>query len=230
MATRSDIRDWVREQTLIETSDWSDTRLNALIDEAYNYVATAYDWPFYLKQEGISVTNGDVTQSLPNDWMKTLAIVQSARNVRLTEISFKDAMDRWGNDLPTGSWATEFYFGTDTEVTSGLNLVLVPTPTTSNSYVHYYLMTPTLLTTDSSTPEWLSMYHMILADYCIWKAWQREEDFQKAREARSEFFNGLDRMARHYSNVADDRPFILGQRRNYSGRRVNQNLPVLDGA
>lgn len=233
MATRANIRDYIREQTVIETTDWADAQVNAVIDEGYNYVATAFDWPFYFTKAAINVTADTAVYALPSDWAKTHSLVRASKRRRLREISPKDAFERWGDDFPTSSEATAFFFDYNSVAGAAPALHLVPTPsaTETTAYQHYYFTTPTLLAADGSSPEWVSMFHMILADYGVWKVWQREEDYDKAAKARDDFLDGLDRMARHYLNMADDRPVILGESRDHFRRRGSaENMPFLDGA
>lgn len=230
MATLADLRDFVREQTLLETDDWSNTKVNVVINEGVLEVATRFDWPWLADIADFSlvadqqaytfatITNAGVTSK---NIGKIEAIIDRDRRVRLIEMDPSRAWERFGGDMPESTDPTHFFIW-------GESVYLVPVPTTADTdrlRVFYYRK-PALLSNDSDSPEWDSQFHYAAAYWAVARAWEREEDFEKASAWRSQFDSRVEAMARYYLNRASDAPIIVGARRRPDSRA---NLPFLDG-
>lgn len=219
MADLAAIRDFVREQTLIEIDDWSNAKVLNVINEGIREVASRFRWPFLSASAQISVTAGTQSYalaSIASDVQRIAAIIDNDRRVKLQEIEPQFAWKVYGGDAPASNEASAFYLW-------GNTLYLLPTPDAneSNAYTMFYYKTPTELSNDTDVPEWSSQFHMMLAEYAIARVWEREEDFQKAQAAQSRFDSRVEQMARHYLNRVEDEPLVFGEGKYVRPRNVN---------
>lgn len=224
MSQLSAIRDFVREQTLIEADDWSNTKIDNVINEGIREVASRFRWPFLASSAQVSVTSGTQSYALSgiaSDIQRIAAIIDNDKRVKLQEIEAQYAWQVYGGDPTTSDEATGFYIWGDT-----LYLVPSPTATETDAYTLFYYKSPTELTNDTDTPEWSSQFHMLLAEYAIARVWEREEDYSKSAAAQGRFDARVEQMARHYLNRVEDEPLIYGEGR-YGLRHRNPNL-ILD--
>lgn len=236
MATLATIRDYVREASLLETDDWGNDKLLAVINEGIYEMGSRFDWPFLAATENIdtvatqdayvldTITDADVSG---NHVARILAIVDLNKRVRLTEVAASTALAAYGGDFPDGEDATYFYLWSE-------SIYLVPTPseTESDVYRMYYYKRPTILANDSDEPEWADQFHMALAYYTLGEVWRREEDFEKADAWDRKFDRKVEDAARYYLNRANDEPLVLGvNRAELTQRQLSSiHMPFLDGA
>lgn len=221
MPDRAAIRDYVRQQTLIEQDDWADAKLDSVINQGLRMLSVKFDWPWLAASTTLSVVAGTSSYTMPTDLRKTLAITRQDKPQRLVEVSPYEVLGVVGGDLPSGTPAAYFVHGRD--------LYLDKVPTESATYDWLYYTSPTLLDDDTDEPEFVEEFHLVLADYAVAKAWEREEDFAKAAEARKDFDQGVEAMAVFYLDVARDRPVVWGVSRDMVYRGAANNLPWLDG-
>lgn len=221
MPNRSAIRDYVRQQTLIEEDDWGDDKINAVINQGLRRLSTRFDWPWLAATTTLSVTSGTASYSLPTDLRKTKALIRTDKRQRLVEVSPWEIVGKWGGDLPTGT-PTSYYV-------HGRTMYLDRVPNESITYTWLYYTLPTTLDNDTDTPEFHEEFHLLLADYAISKAWEREEDFEKANEAMDDFTAQIEEMAAFYLDLGKDRPIVLGESRDLIMRQAPNNMPWLDG-
>lgn len=86
MAQLSAIRDFVREQTLIETDDWSNVKIDNVINEGIQEVASRFRWPFLAGSAQVSVTSGTQSyalSSIASDVQRIAAIIDNDKRVKL---------------------------------------------------------------------------------------------------------------------------------------------------
>lgn len=204
MPTRANIRDWAREQTLIETDDFPDDKINAILDQGVRDVATKFDWPFLAKSDSITLVQDQEGYALPADMGKLRAMVLDGTNVRLREIAPTTAWENEGATPAGGAPRTFFIWGS--------NVVFRPVPDAAGTVTVYYHKTPTLLANDTSEPEWDAQFHLILADFAAQHMWEREEEFEKAQIFANRYAAGVESMARFYLNRAADSPLVYGYR------------------
>lgn len=202
---RSEIRDAIRRQTLNSTGEISDADVNAIIDEAYNFVSQAYEWPWLEASANITVTANQTEYALPNDLQLLQNVVRSNKKIVLQQVPFETVLRIYGDDLPVASDASAYYV-------RGSNVGLVPTPSANetNAYVVYYLKTPTLMTLDTDQPEWAATWHHVLVDYGVYRIFYREEYFQEAEAAYQHFIAGLQDMIAFYNKQAQPSHVIVG--------------------
>lgn len=221
MPNRSAIRDYVRQQTLIESDDWGDDKIDAVINQGLRRLSTRFDWPWLAASTTLSVTTGTTSYTLPTDLRKTASLTRTDKRQRLVEVSPWEILGKWGGDLPTGTPTSYFVHGR----TMHLDRV----PSEDITYTWLYYTTPTMLDNDTDEPEFASEFHLMLADFAIAKAWQREEDFEKAQDAMDSFNSAIEEMAAFYLDLGKDRPIVLGERRDLIMRQAPNNMPWLDG-
>lgn len=220
MPDRAAIRDYVRQQTLIESDDWGDDKINAVINQGLRRLSARFDWPWLAATTTLSVVAGTQEYTLPTDLRKALALTRTDKPQVLREVSPWEVLGKHGGDIPSGT-PTAFYV-------HGRSLFLDKVPTESATYSWLYFTAPTTLDNDTDEPAFHEEFHLILADYAVAKAWEREEDFTKADDAMADFDRAVDEMASFYLDVSRDRPIIIGLERGMVGRR-HTNMPWLDG-
>lgn len=221
MPNRAAIRDYVRQQTLIEEDDWGDDKIDAVINQGLRRLSTRFDWPWLAATSTLSVVAGTTSYALPTDLRKTEAITRQDRTGRLVEVSPWEISGKYGGDLPSGTPTSYFVHGR--------TLYLDRVPTEAITYDWLYYTSPTALSNDTDSPEFHEEFHLILADYAIAKAWEREEDFTKAGDAMQAFTDQVEEMAAFYLDLAKDRPVVVGEGRTLLQRRHPNNMPWLDG-
>lgn len=233
MSDLAAIRDWVREETLVETGDWSNDKINAVINEGLRAVSVRFPWPFLATSAQLSVTAGtqEYTFDTISDFSGTgkklfaiEAIVDNDGRIKLNEIAAADAFTMYGGDMPDSPSSDRFF-------TWGNSIYLIPTPDTNDTdrYTVYYYRSSAELSNETDEPEWDSRFHLILADYGIARVWEREEEISKSQAADERFDRGIERMAQFYLNRAQDYPAVYGGGKSgmYLDRTERANMPWL---
>lgn len=221
MPNRAAIRDYVRQQTLIESDDWADGKIDAVINQGLRRLSTRFDWPWLAATTTLVTVAGTTSYDLPTGLRKTAAITRQDKPQRLVEVSLWEILGKWGGDLPTGT-PTSYY-------RHGSKMYLDRSPSEAATYDWLYFAAPTMLSNDTDEPQFVEEFHLMLADYAIAKAWEREEDFTKASDAMAEFTKQIEEMAAFYLDLAKDHPVIFGESRTTSIRTAPYNMPFLDG-
>lgn len=220
MATRSDIRDYVRQQTLVEQDDFADAKIDVLINQGLHRLSARFEWPWLATSTTLSVVAGTTEYTMPTNLTRTLSIVRQDKQQRLIEVAANVIQATYGASLPSGT--PQMYF------LHGRTMYLDRVPTENITYDWLYFRTPSTLDNDTDVPEFAEEFHYVLADWAISRVWRREEDFTKAEDAEQDFSNGIEEMARFYLNVSRDGPVVFG---GGAGRHTPQypNMPWLDG-
>lgn len=202
MADRSEIRDWVRQQTLIEADDFAADKLNAVINQGVAEVGNAWDWPFLEASEELIIEDGQAAYDFPTNFSRLIAITDEDGNV-IPETTRRLALEDFAgaDDRSPEAW---YFFGEQ--------FVFVPSPSETEYLTVDYLVHPTTLANDTDEPQWHSAFHMILAEYAAHKVWEREEDLERSGYHRQLFEIGLNQMKQHYRNRGQDSPIVLGGR------------------
>lgn len=228
------IRDWIREQTLVETTDWSNAKILDVINQGIREISVRFDWPFLAASNTLTVVAAQQAYTFDtiSDYAGTgkklfriEAIVDNDRRVKLNEVAAADAFQMYGGSMPTASDSDRFF-------TWGSSIYLLPVPDTNDTarYTVYYYRSPAELTNDTDLPEWDSRFHMVVAEYGVQKVWEREEEIGKAKAAANRFNEGVERMAQFYLNRSQDYPTIVGAGK--AGTRLDRwsdrsNMPWL---
>ena len=206
MPDRAAIRDWIREQTLVEVDDFADDKINNIIDQGIREISAKFDWPYLAESEQINLVQGTPAYNIPADMAKLRAIVHDGFQVRIREVAPTTVWEAEGG-LPTDGSPKQFF------IWAG-QFVFRPIPDAAGTATVYYHRTPTLLTNDNQEPEFDSQFHLVLADYGSQIVWEREEEFEKAEVFGQRFSQGVERMARFYLNRGADSPMTFGERPN----------------
>ena len=203
MPTRLQIRNWVRAETLVESTMMSDADINAIIDQAVRDVSTRFNWPFLAKTDTIAFVLNQQEYTLPTDFDRLVAVMVDGTTTKLTEVGPAEYWAAYGDSPPSGTPAYFFLWANQIFVSP------VPTASTGGLVLRYF-RAPTLMTDDAHVPEFASQFHMILAEYASLHLWHREEDFSKARVYEERYLDGVERMARYYLGRAIDAPLVMG--------------------
>jgi hypothetical protein len=161
--------------------------------------------------------------NLPAGLARIEAVVDSDSRRRLYENTPSEVWARFGGNIPSGTPKQFFVWGDE------INFVPVPSATEADAITVYYYGSPILLENDADEPVFADRFHLILAEYGIWQAWKREEEYAKAEEAKARFDQGVERMARHYLDRANDYPLVMGAGRN-RGHHIRERTPWIDDA
>jgi hypothetical protein len=218
---RSELRDYVRDATLLGTGSLPDAELDLKLDSGIRAISTSFAWPWLDASSALATVPSTQNYAVPATAMHIVAITQDDAKVRLREISPKTAWQRYGGDAPTSDPRT-FYIWAD-------ELYLLPIPGTIINYTVWFRKEPTVLATDGDEPEWSELFHEVLGDWVIQQVWERQEQFGYAQAAAVEYGGGLERMAQFYMNRADPEPMIYGENPERHGSRYVGNMPWLDG-
>lgn len=150
MATLTNMRTSVRQRLGVPSTDsfYTDTILTGLINEALNWYAGQWDWPWLEKSETISCADADSDYSLASDYQSTIAVIDST-GTPLVEKPFDELL------FMTDAKSANPHFYTVYNAT----LHVRPVPNGSFNLTHYYRAAETALSGDSDTPampdQWL---------------------------------------------------------------------------
>lgn len=204
MPNRSDIRDWVRQHTLIESDDYGDAKVDNVINQAVRDLSTQFNWPFLQTSSQVTLVTDTAEYALPSDFAHLEAAIRSDCACPIKEVTPQDAWARWKSDA-TSDKPTHFYLWGD-------NIVFAPTPSGASlpTVTLYYYRQPTTLDNDVDTPEFHPQFHLVLAEFAAAKVWEREEDLARSNYYMDRYYQGVENMARYYLNRANDYPLVIG--------------------
>lgn len=211
MPTRAELRDLVRSQTLVESDDYTDAKVDNLINQAIRDLSVRFAWPYLAAIDTIAVSAAVDTYALPADTSRVEAILLDGSTTRLREMGPSTALFEEAGVPASGTPDSYFVWGD--------SIVLRPIPTGSENLTVYYYRNPTTLNNDTDSPEFAEPFHYVLADFVMQALWEREEDFEKAAVYANRYAQGVESMARFYLNRVADAPMVIGQRRTGSYTR-----------
>lgn len=203
MPTRTEIRDLVRTQTLVEVDDLTDSKVDNLINQAIRDVSVRFNWPFLAKTDTIAIVNGTDTYAFPTDADRIQAILLTDSTEPLEEVSAATGLAADGLSPSTGTPSWFFIWGEQ--------FILRPVPDADTTLTVYYFRKPTVLTNDGDSPEFAEQFHYVLTDFVMQQLWEREEDFEKGNVYKDRYTQGVEQMARYYLNRAVDQPIVIGE-------------------
>lgn len=221
MPTRADIRSWIREQTLLEVDDVESSVVDDWINQGIRETAAIFDWPWLTTTSTITTIADQQAYNMPSDLGRIEVIIDTDSRRRLEEYTPAEMWDRYGGNFPSAEPSKFFVWGDQ------IHLVPIPSSGETDALTIYYYGSPTLLNNDSDEPQFDPRFHLLLAEYGIWQAWKREEEYAKAEEAKGRFDAGIERMARHYLDRANDQPFVFGGGR-MRGASIRDRTPWID--
>lgn len=217
---RTQLRSWVRNETLVEVDQFSDAAVNDIFNEGLRTISTMFHWPFLATQTTTAFVASQEAYALPADLGRIAAVYVTGERTRLREVGPHDAWERHGGDFPTGTPSEFFIWG------SNIHLLPIPDVSSGSITLRYYRQ-PTLMTDDSHSPEFAPEFHVIVADFACLHIWHREEDFTKAKVYADRFAEGVERMARFYNQRAEDQPIVVGEPAKGTRRFLGVHLPYL---
>lgn len=220
MPNRAAIRDWARELTLIETDDFTNDKINNLVNQGLRELATRFQWPWLQTTGTLTVVSGTRSYTLPSDFQYMHSVIRASTKIRLRAVSPTDALGAYGDDFPIGEAKGYYLWNND--------LLLTKEPSSDETLNLFYYQRVSTLDNDTDTPAFDEQFHLILGEYAISKIWEREEDFVKAKASEQRFDDGIEQMARWYQDRTKDMPMIFGERPQI--RSIHSNMPWLSDA
>lgn len=204
MPDRAEIRDWVRQHTLVEIDDYADDKIDNVINQGIRDLSTQFSWPYLEATDTITLVSDTASYAVPADFARLQAVVSSESPYKLQEVTAQAAWMRWASDADTDR-PQHFYMRAD-------NIIFVPTPSGASlpDITVFYYRQPTVLANDTDEPEFASQFHLVLAEFAAAKVWEREEDLTRSEYYMGRYFAGVETMARYYLNRADDYPLVIG--------------------
>lgn len=214
------------------SQDFAFTTFDVFFKEGVNTVAGFRNWDWLHVRVNVDTTADQTEYDISTDWsISDFSAVDSIvqvgeRRGKLQRISYDKYLNLYGDDPRSNDRLRAYYLrGDDT-------IGLLPTPSTSDSpgLVFSYYKQPTLLTSDSSEPEWHTNYHRILANFVASRMLETNEYYEEARRQMSEFRFALQEMSDFYDRQTDNDAFIYGDG-FYAGKRTRRealtyNLPI----
>lgn len=221
MPSRSDIRDWVRQHTLVESDDYADDKINNVINQAVRDLSTQFHWPFLQTSTVVTLVADTTAYDLPDDFAHLEKAVRSDCACPLQELTPSVGWSTFGA-TPDSSSKPEYFWiwGEQIIVAPGPSGDSIPTVT-----LFYYKQAETL-ENDVDEPEWHPQFHLVLAEFAAAKVWEREEDLAKSNYYMDRYISGVERMARYYPNRASDAPLVIGS--GHSTARKFPRMPWLE--
>lgn len=223
MPTRSEIRDWVRQHTLVEADDYADDKVNNVINQGIRDLSSQFTWPFLQTSTVIDLQTTVASYALPSDFAHLAAAIRDDCACPVVEVVPRDAWDRWDSTADTDKPAHYYMWGG--------NIVFAPTPVGASlpDVTLYYYREPTILNNDTDSPEFATQFHMVLAEFAAAKVWEREEDLTRSNYYMERYYAGVERMARHYLNRTDKYPLVMGGARTRTTPKIPEGrMPWLE--
>ena len=202
---------------MVDSGEVSDAQLLLWINECVFDVSMRYDWPWLETNESfatVATTQAYALSDLTAEVQEILFVIRTGKQWPLLHISRDEAFARWGDDFPDGD--PTWYYVSEEKIN------LVPVPSSVETIKVFFVKPPTELTAGADTPAWVATFHLILSDYVEAKAWQQQEDFEKAQVAFQRYFDRLDEMRRMYQSRENNSPWAVGAARD---TRSGQNTP-----
>jgi len=218
MTTVDEIRALVRLTTMVDSGEVADAQLLTWINECIYDISMRGDWPWLETNDTFATVATQQAYTLAsistNEMQEILFVIRSGKQFPIQHISQQEAFARWGDDFPDGD--PTWYYVAEEKVN------LIPVPSGVETIKVFFVKPPTELTQGSDTFAWIGTFHNLVSDFVEGKAWQQQEDFQKAQVAFNRYFDRLDEMRRMYATRENDAPWAVGAARDV---RSGQNTP-----
>ncbi len=205
--TRLEIETRIRQATLLTTSDISSANLIVIIDNGMEEISTHAFWSFLEKSATITAVATTQSYAVPADFLYGVAIVDDDDDTTVPFIAATEFFSRYGND--TGNTAATANFWTIW--TDKVFFTPIPSTNDTNRWTFYYYRNITVLTGDSSVPEFHPSFHEALVEYVKWKVWEREEFFQQSQTSFTLYQYYLAKMEDFYAAQTKRSPFAWGE-------------------
>jgi hypothetical protein len=223
--TRAELRQYVRDLTLTQSHEVSDSLVDIFLQEGYFKLVTRHHWSWLHQDPHEFVPGTGVFDLEAFPVHPVIAIYDLApsvgSNLPLTQITRSESTF-FLRTRPIGR-AARFYF------VEGQNLYFDPEPNDDEAFVCSYYADdgwdagPDVV--PGRVPE--AFHTSILANYAIGRVWERQEDLDKADAYLGRFEMGIIDMTTQENTVNEDRPKVFGELVGSRGRA--RNMPWLDG-
>lgn len=208
---RSELRSWVRRQTLVTTGELSDADLNAILFQGLVDTASRYHWPWTYKTATISLVDGTTNYALPTDLMELDDLVYDGEGpgARLARTSVQAVKAEYGDVVGDSDLPDRYYLSANDQI------VFVPTPDAAKTVNVFYYATPasTVFDDDAESPPFHSAFHLALAEYATSHIWDSLEQEDKGGYYLQRYLDTLGRMAAFYDLRLPSEPFVVGGHR-----------------
>lgn len=205
---RKALRDRVRFLSLIEPHEVSDDELDGLLNEGYNTVLTRAEWPWSLKNTGVNVRAGHRSYEIGSEGTSKAATVVGIYREdgsHLRSMSTEQALRFAGTERSSPTMFTV------THEEKHFRVTLIPEPDRDEFLEVVYRGGMIFDPGDTAEPPWHFAFHEMLADFAIYRVWEREEDLGRSEQYRARFELRLTEMLRFYNQQTEDRPRIFGE-------------------
>jgi hypothetical protein len=194
--TLTELRAAVRTRIGVPTADsfYPDATLTDLVNEALAAVSAEADWPWLQASTTFATVAGTATYTPPADWDRTRALT----------IDGYDAMDY--RTLPEIREYLSTIRGVPRVYTvSGEDLLLRPTPDSTYTVAHDYIVTEAPLVLDADTPLMPAQFHYSIVAFAVHLAHARNNEIGSYRgavtgaaaAALAQYAQWLTRMHKH---------------------------------
>lgn len=206
--TLAELRAWVRRQTLVSTSELSDSDLNNILRQALIDVASRYQWPWAYATGTIELADGTASYALPTDMMELDDLVYDGEGpgARLARTSLQAVKAEYGDVVGDSDLPDRYY------LSAGDQIVFVPTPNAVKTVNVFYWATPALVAfaADGDTPPFHSAFHLALAEFATSLVWDSLEQEDKGGYYLQRYLDTAGRMAAFYDLRLPAQPFVVG--------------------
>jgi len=210
--TIDELIDRVRQKTLIDSSEITDTEMILWLNDAQDEVSNRNNWDWLMGTEDITTVADQANYSLSADWSSISVIVEDGQRATLVPVTSEAVWSQYGDNIPSGPRARFYYIWAN-------ELHFLPIPSTSSVVYHVYAEgLPTLFTATSDAPAFMETFHKVLADYVEARVWEREEEFEKSQIAEGRFEFGVRQMILAYQSRQNLEPWAVGDGVPHRGR------------
>lgn len=197
---RKTMRERVKNYLAIPPSgdgQFTDDRVNGLIDDALSRISTEYDWPYLLTSATVTFNTSGVAAQ-PSGFGHARELVISTNIARYATL--REFLDPLGRPA-TFVWTVQ-----------GSNLLVDPAPTSSlQGTLWYYQREPTL-TTDSSSPLMQESNQPLICYFAANLGWLARGEIGRAQTWYAQYEQGM-------KGARNDRYTTYGPRSVVVGRR-----------
>ena len=222
---RLELRQFVRDMTLVEQHEASDVLLDRFLKEAYDKVIHRRKWSWLLQVPELIVSTGapfDLS-TLTVPLISIYDLSPTAENqISLHQITRSDATF-FLRARPLHVNRTQFYW------VEGKTLYCDPEPDAGEEWIISYYGDPGWADGDNEVPTVIpEHWHTpTLANYAIHRLWERQEDLDRSDAYLGRYEVGISEMITEENTTNSDRPKIFGELTGAKGRA--RNMPWLDG-
>ncbi len=193
---RGELRQFVRDTAVIESTDVTDEILDQYLDEGYLKVVGREQWIF--AEAGEHVT-ADGTYVFEMSTPATSIMDLFTGGQQLRQLSF-DRIKTMFEMTPDAGTVSYYAFRQPNHI------YVYPILPSGRILDVRFFKALTFPATDTAEPEWEESFHHLLADWCLRRVWEREEDAQLADSYHARFEAGMGEMRAFYGMTTVNEP------------------------